>query len=121
MGIRVIADVMLGDRRDHILALAFLEDAGLFAHYFEGCWNSLLRKEYGKAFGRIIALRKDVIFRVKPEQHIDLPFRRSPRLRLVLPGTSEVGNVQRRWRRTLAWNLTRPLSEGRRNTREQQC
>jgi hypothetical protein len=65
--IRAIANVMLGDRGDHILTLAFLEDAGLFAHHFEGRRNSLLRKENGKAFGSVVALRKDVIFRVKPQ------------------------------------------------------
>jgi hypothetical protein len=68
-------------------------------------------------------LRKDVIFHVKPEQNVDLPLRGSLGLGALLPGTSEMRNMQRRWGRTLAWNLARNLPwrlSGRgRNSNEQ--
>src|SRR5208283_270674 len=108
-----------GERGDDVLPLAPLEHTCLFAYHLEGRGNPLLGKEHRQALGGVIALRQDVVFRVKPEKNVDLPLRRIFRLRPLLAGTSEVRDVEWGWRRILARSLPRRLSPCQPNPPEQ--
>ena len=115
VGVGVIADFMLGDRGNYILTLALLKHSRLLPHHLEGRGNSLLRQKHCDPLGGIVALRQDVVLRVKPEHDVNLPLRGNFRLGALLPGTANVGNVDRGRRGTLA----RRLPKSRYNAAEQ--
>src|SRR5256886_5763473 len=72
MGIGVVANGMLLQRCDNVGAVAALERTGLLTDDLECRLNALLGEERRQPFGRVIALRQDVVFRVEPKDDIDL-------------------------------------------------
>ena len=72
MRIGVIADGMLLQRCDDVGAVASLERARLLTDDLECRLNTLLGEERRQPFGRVIALRQDVVFGVEPKDDIDL-------------------------------------------------
>jgi hypothetical protein len=72
MRIGVIADGMLLQCRDDVGAVTSLERARLLTDDLECRLNTLLGEERRQPFGRVIALRQDVVFGVEPKDDIDL-------------------------------------------------
>ena len=72
MRIGVVADGMLLQRCDDVRAMAALERARLLTDDFECRLNTLLGEKCRQPFGRVIALRQDVVFGVEPKDDIDL-------------------------------------------------
>src|SRR2546429_7239480 len=72
MRVGVVADGMFLECGDDVGAMAALERAGLLADDLECRLNALLGEERRQPFGRVIALRQDVVFRVEPKDDIDL-------------------------------------------------
>ena len=68
----VVADGMFLQRGNHVCAMAALKRARFFANDLKCRLNALLGQERRQAFGRVIALRQDVVLGVEPENDIDL-------------------------------------------------
>src|SRR5205807_6714329 len=72
MRIGVVADSMFLECGDDVGAMAALERARLLADDLECRLNALLGEERRQPFGRVIALRQDVVLGIEPKDDTDL-------------------------------------------------
>jgi hypothetical protein len=68
--VRVVADLVPAERFDYVPATPPLEGSALFSYYLECGANALAREDLRYALGRVITLRKNIIFSIKPQNHV---------------------------------------------------
>src|SRR6185436_820508 len=74
MEIRMITDVMLFERIDHVSPAAFFEHARLFTDQLERRANFSFSEQFRETFGSVVVRRQEVIVRVEPEDDVHIGF-----------------------------------------------
>ncbi|HKT68704.1 MAG TPA: hypothetical protein VJP83_04670 [Terriglobales bacterium] len=70
VGVGVVTDIVAAKRGDDVRASTSFQRACLLSHYLKGCWDAFSSEEFGKALGRIITGRQNVVLSIEPKDHI---------------------------------------------------